>query len=103
MTTVDLPPCDTDDWQDRHNDAVLDPTFTERPIVWLQMVAGQLVNQHAHDKTLREAPVKVLEAMRVLLDSGIGRLDGGTVSAWIEEQMERCNYDPATGRFTDST
>lgn len=88
-------------WQERHLAAVAQPTTAERPVVLLMEATVLLCDEYdGQDVVLREAVVPVLMALRVLSNRLPARLDGRTVTHFIQHYMTLCN-DEEEGAITD--
>lgn len=83
---------DTGGWRTRHNDAVSNPGRLEHPIIYAALAIGNYSKNYAinyganvaEDAILgQEAILPMIRAFRTLLNGELGRLDAGTLDAWI--------------------
>lgn len=88
-------------WRRQHETALAYPDQREIALVKLLDGASAAVVQYGQDGLLRDGVADILKGMRTLLDGDLGRLDGGEVSAIIEQLFAEIGFDPDTETFND--
>jgi hypothetical protein len=92
---------DLNRWVHRHNLAVTNPNNTEKPIVDFCKALKLYADNHkvrydsniAHDGVLGEAFLEILKNVRALLNGECGRLDCGTIDAYLISIAEKAGFD----------
>lgn len=93
----------------RHNAAIIRPLDNEAPIVSLIFAIEGYVSQAEdwngceegewRDYVLGAGVGTMLDGFRVLLNGDLGRLDGGTLDAWVCDIAARIGYDTDTSEW----
>lgn len=94
-----------DDWHIRHNAAVRAPRVPERAVVDLCHAIDTVCATYADetaDYLLRDdVLLPIFQAAQSLLNWDLGRLDGGTVSAWLDTRAESVGISLDLGTVVD--
>lgn len=99
------------DWQGRHTAAFLDPvTSHERALVFILKGWEEYAEGHedayespiGEDYVLGDDWAKIGFALRGLLNGDLGRLDGGTLDAFICHRLNEAGFDPDMEERKDS-
>lgn len=90
----------TQTWQAKHDRAMHSPIAVEHRIVTLWETIGMLVIDHADDRVIAPGIADLIKGARVLLNTDLGRLDGGTLDARLMQYAEQIGYDLDTEGWT---
>jgi len=81
-------------WEWRHVEALANPDEQERPMVLLMEAVKLLIGKYSNDLLLRLGVIEILQGMHVLLNADVGRLDKGSVTGFIEDNLRLCGVLP---------
>lgn len=91
-------------WRERHNTAVIQPRENERPIIDLCEAIDLVCKQYADgqpDYLLRDdVLMPMIASARGLLNWDMGRLDCGTIDAWLFDRAASIGIDLDTNEVT---
>lgn len=100
-----IPPRDGEVWRDLHNAAVKRPRASERPILALcealETICAQCADETADYLLRDDVLLPTFDAASSFLNWDLGRLDGGTLSAWLSDRAASVGIDLETSEVVD--
>lgn len=77
------------DWRHRHLAALINPTPIEQPFVDLIHLVEDWGDQHGDDYVLNRALPHLADALNHMVNADLGRLDGGSLCAHVDQILEQ--------------